>query len=492
MDFSFEVKDSDLLGRIGLIRTGGKTLETPCLLPVVHPVVTEIPPAQIVSMGYAGIMTNSFIINQRRKEEAIKKGLHDMLDFHGLIMTDSGGYQVLEYGEVDVEPLEIAAFQGAIGSNLAVTLDRPTGLSYSRRYAEETVRVSLRNAKKTIRELGESRTTWMGPIQGGIFPDLVAACTKELVKAGFRMLALGSPVELMENYLFASLVKMIACARSVMPFSTPLHLFGAGHPLLMPLIIALGCDTFDSASYVLYAKQGRYMTERGTVDVRELAYLPCSCAACNSTSAEELKQMKGRERVTRISLHNLHILQTETRRCKQAIVEGRLWDLIEERAASHPSMKAAFRELAKHSELLEAGTPLLKEKGLFLRSLEDESRPELNLLRKHSRNTMKRRTKTAALVQSADGKPMNRMAILAKLKSLQKKPFDVYRLHPSFGMFPAELEDVYPFTQVVNERARVSNSAIRASLDTLRTMGYSEVLVCDESAITKKQSLSQE
>jgi hypothetical protein len=33
---------------------------------------------------------------------------------------------------------------------------------------------------------------------------------------------------------------------------------------------------------------------------------------------------------------------------------------------------------------------------------------------------------------------------------------------------------------------------MRESLDALRTMGYSEVLVCDESAIKKKQSLAHE
>src|SRR5437762_1372983 len=100
------------------MKTAGRTLETPCLLPVVHPVVTEIPPSEIAAMGYQGIMTNSFIIRQRRREEALEKGLHRMLDFSGMIMTDSGGYQVLEYGKVDVGPLEIAAFQEAIGSDL--------------------------------------------------------------------------------------------------------------------------------------------------------------------------------------------------------------------------------------------------------------------------------------------------------------------------------------------------------------------------------------
>ena len=110
------------------------------------------------------------------------------------------------------------------------------------------------------------------------------ASARGLVKAGFQVLALGSPVELMEGYLFSPLVEMIVNARKSMPYSMPLHLFGAGHPLTLPLSVALGCDTFDSASYMLYAKKERYMTERGTLQLERMTYLPCSCPVCNGTT----------------------------------------------------------------------------------------------------------------------------------------------------------------------------------------------------------------
>ncbi len=468
-------------------------METPCLLPVVHPISTEIPPSELSSLGFNAIMTNSFIINRRRKAEALEKGIHRMLGFEGLIMTDSGGYQVLEYGAVDVGELGIAAFQSAIGSDMAVTLDRPTGLTQSKRYAAETVKVSLRNAKRTIRELRESQTTWMGPIQGGIFHDLVSRCTRELVSAGFRVLALGSPVEIMENYLFADLVRMIVATKKAMPYSIPLHLFGAGHPLVLSLAVALGCDTFDSASYVLFAKQNRYMTERGTADLDQLAYLPCSCPICNSTTPAGLSGMERRERVRKLSLHNLHVLQAEVRRCKQAIVEGRLWDLVEERATSHPSMKTAFRELTNHSELLAASTPLLKRSGLFVRSLEDFDRPELRNARRHVEGVFRRGAKTAALVQSDESKPLNRMGVIAELKASKKKEggLDVHRLHPALGQFPAELEYVYPYTHVVSSMDGHERHDLRKSLATLKSMGYSCVLVCDESSIRRSITFSR-
>ena len=36
------------------------------------------------------------------KRQAIQMGIHDLIDFDGIVMTDSGGYQVLEYGDIEI------------------------------------------------------------------------------------------------------------------------------------------------------------------------------------------------------------------------------------------------------------------------------------------------------------------------------------------------------------------------------------------------------
>ena len=76
------------------------------------------------------------------------------------------------------------------------------------------------------------------------------------------------------------------------------------------------------------------MTERGTLILEEMTYLPCSCPTCNSTTKTDLVLMERRERVNKLSLHNLYLLRQDVLRCKEAISEGRLWDLVEERAAA--------------------------------------------------------------------------------------------------------------------------------------------------------------
>lgn len=477
MPISFEVRDTDLMGRLGLLRVGGLSVETPCLVPVVHPVVHDIPLPKYREMGFGAVMTNSFIAYRRRKEEALEKGLHNILGFDGVIMTDSGGYQVLRYGKLDITPIMIGEFQSAIGSDLAVTLDQPTGYSLSREYATETMKVSLNGARETIEKLGGSRTTWVGPIQGGLFPDIVARSSKSLLAAGFEMLALGSPVELMDNYRFAELVKMIVAAKKSIPFSMPLHLFGAGHPLTLPLSVALGCDTFDSASYILFAKQGRYMTERGTLVLEQMTYLPCSCPVCNATSKNDLILMDSSERMKRLALHNLYILRQDVLRCREAISEGRLWDLVEERATAHPRGWSAFEEMARNSELLVAGTRFMKERGLMVRSPLDEGRPELGLVRAHLAPLMKRRGRRAILVRVGAEKPLRTVASYQEASRKQKEDVaDVYKLHPFLGPYPAELELVYPFSQTVTDH-EAGQEDVRRAVTHLRAMGYETVLV---------------
>ena len=478
MALTFEVKETDLMGRIGVLRTGGKSIETPALIPVIHPVVHDIPLSKYAELGFGALMTNSLIAYRRRKEEALEKGIHRMLAYDGLIMTDSGGYQVLRYGDVDITPLGIAEFQSEIGSNFAVTLDKPTGYSLSRMYANETMRVSLKAARETIENFRDSETNWVGPIQGGIFSQLVMRSTRGLLSSGFEMLALGSPVELMDNYLFSDLVRMIVAARRSMPYAVPLHLFGAGHPLTLPLSIALGCDTFDSASYILFAKQGRYMTHRGTLLLEEMAYLPCSCPVCNSTSRNELVLMERAERVRRLALHNLYILRQDVLLCKEAISEGRLWDIVEERGAAHPRTMKAFEEMAKNGGFLQPGTALMKERGLMVRSPLDRTRPELQLAAAHLRNVMKKGgRRMAILLPFEKGKPLQRMTSYQRaVKRRSDGDVDYYKLHSVLGPYPAELEFVYPFTQTVTDDAPGPRE-VRAAVASLRKMGYKSVKV---------------
>ncbi|HKT22668.1 MAG TPA: tRNA guanosine(15) transglycosylase TgtA [Nitrososphaerales archaeon] len=470
--FSFEVKESDLLGRIGALKVSGRTLETPYMFPVIHPVSQIVPTGELLSMGFGGIMTNSYIIYSRRREEAVAKGVHRLVDFEGVVMTDSGGYQVLEYGDLEIDYQTVAGFQSKIGSDLAVTLDRPTGYPQSRSVAKETVEYSLKNARATLEGFGESATTWVGPVQGGLYGDLVSKSAKAMVASGFQILALGSPVQVMESYMFADLVDMVMAAKRAIPYSVPLHLFGAGHPLTMPLAVALGCDTFDSASYVIFARTGRYMTRSGVLTLKSMKYLPCSCPACAATSVKELLEMDHQERTRALSLHNLFVLREEIEGCKEAVSEGRLWDLVEERSMAHPKLRDAFARLVKYSKDMEVGTPAIKDRGLFVRSTLDFARPELSMARERLAGAVARTSKSARLVSGAKGE-------------LSGSGDDAYGVHPVLGPFPIELQFQYPFSQTESAQAQSLPADPKKEL---RAMGYRRVTIQGEAKPKRARS----
>jgi len=101
-------------------------VETPALLPVVNPNVLTIEPRRLAEeFGAEMLITNSYIIRStdRIRDRVLDQGLHDFLGFDGAIMTDSGSFQLAEYGDIDVTTEEIIEFQRQIGSDVATPVD---------------------------------------------------------------------------------------------------------------------------------------------------------------------------------------------------------------------------------------------------------------------------------------------------------------------------------------------------------------------------------
>jgi 7-cyano-7-deazaguanine tRNA-ribosyltransferase len=470
----FEVKEGDLWGRIGVLRLPRARLETPALLPVVHPLRQEIPASELRAMGFEAVITNAYII-YRQKGADFSGDVHELLGFQGIVATDSGGYQLLRYGGVQARPEEMASFQASLRSDIAVILDTPTRASWGRRKAEESVQRTLEAARKTVPYFDRG-PLWVGAIQGGRHLDLVRSCCRALVKMGFKMLALGGPVEVMEGYDFVSLFRMMVAARRGAPPSIPLHLFGAGLPLTIPLAVALGFDTFDSASYMLYAKQGRYMTQQGVLRLERVRDLPCPCPICSSYTPEEL-----RRDVRALARHNLYVLAACLREVKESIHEGRLWELVFARARAHPQLWQAARLLAGLSRSFELDTPLTKPRALFFTSPPDERRPEVlrygrNLLRDYEPPSRKR----LVIVPFPPDAPLIRSRLLKLLGEQGLLPPDVTlcAFSTPFGPIPVELSELYPLSQHVTTH---DPAFVRAALRLLRAFcrrhGFGSVLV---------------
>jgi len=443
---SFEINQRDVLGRIGVFETKSGKLETPTLFPVVNPLAQEIPPRTMFErLGCKALITNAYLI-RRRVGNAGVTDIHDFLDFPGIIATDSGAYQILRYGEVEVSPLEVIQYQESIQTDIGVILDVPTGSRASKTHAAETVKETIKRADQAQKAITRRDIAWVGPIQGGMFPDLVAHSAREMAKRGFDIYALGSPTEVMEQYLFADLADMIFAAKANLPSSAPFHLFGAGHPFMLAFAVALGCDLFDSAAYILYARRGRYLTSAGTLHLAQMEYFPCRCNACAKTSPDEVRSRPIIERTQFLAEHNLAACLQEIDTIKEAIVEGRLWELVEVRCRSHPSLLEGFRRIGEHQADMTRGASSTKRKGIFYFDSTSLQRPEYVMyLERLTRDYEPPKTaKTALLVPAARQGPEGRASMHAELTGVGRGTH-VCLYSPPYGIVPSELEDTFPF-----------------------------------------------
>jgi len=453
---AFEIKERDLLARIGILETKSGKVETPLLLPVINPAVQPISPKNMrKELGCKAIITNAYIIKKHFKNKAKQKGIHKILDFNGVIMTDSGAYQILVYGEIEVKPEEIVRYQEEINTDIATILDVPTGWNTPRSYAKETVEETLRRAKELTKLKIREDILWVGPVQGGQHLDLVAVSAKEMGKLPFEIHALGSPTIVMQQYFFDTLVDMILTAKQNLPPERPLHLFGAGHPFMFALAVALGCDLFDSAAYALYARENRYMTTHGTIKLNKLEYLPCSCPVCVKNDPKSLAETSKTEREKLLARHNLHVCFEELRKIKQSIVEGRLWEHLELRAHGHPALLQALKKLKEYEDYLERHSPATKRGGLFFFSSTDLARPEVVRYKKRlfERYSPPEKATTLVLFPQTRAKPFHKskeQKIFVKI--LREELGTTESIHvctyaAPFGVVPTELDDVFPLSQ---------------------------------------------
>ncbi len=454
---SFETKEKDLLARIGKLKTKTCTVETPLLFPVVNPVIQPVSPRRIKEeFGFEALITNAYILKQRFGNKPIGKSLHEFLDFDGAVMTDSGAYQILVYGDVRTDPKEIVEYQEQIGSDVATILDIPTGWKVTEDYAGQTVKETLKRARQFFGFKTRDDILWVGPVQGGRYLKLVARSAKEMGKLPFQIHALGSPTEVMERYRFDVLVDMILTAKMNLPVDRPLHLFGAGHPFMFSLAVALGCDLFDSAAYALYAREGRYMTESGTHRLGELEYFPCQCPKCARTTPKQALELSSGEREIFLAEHNLYVCAAEIRRIRQAIRDGRLWEHLEMRAHAHPALLTAVKKLVKQQDHIEEYSPTTKTSGLFFYGSTGLARPEIVHYRKRlaRRYVKPKQAETLLLIPQTQTKPFHKTQQYKQIKKqLQKQGSQTLdKIHvcfyaAPFGVVPIELDEVYPLSQ---------------------------------------------
>ncbi len=447
---TFEIKERDAAGRLCKFTTKHGTVTTPNLMPVINPNKMLITPQEMKKLfGTEILITNSYIIKKDEKlnEKALKQGVHKLIDFDGPIMTDSGTFQSYVYGDVKIDPVEIVKFQREIGSDIGTILDVFGTPDQTKKEAEKGLKETVARAKRSVPEKGDMFLACT--VQGSVYPDLREKCAKELSNMDADFFPIGGVVPLMENQRYSDLVKCIISAKKGLNPSKPVHLFGAGHPLMFSLAVALGCDFFDSSAYAKYAQDGRMIFLWGTESLDALNELPCCCPVCSKFTASELKQLDKNERMRQLGLHNLYVSFSEIKTIRTAISEGWLWELVEQRASSNPYLLDALRELRKKENKiwLEKFEPTSKNTAMFYTGSHTVHRPIVFRYHKRLLNRYKSNFDTTVILPEGN-KPYSIYYADSIKKIFSKRKLDLV-VSSHIGPVPIELDEMYPLAQSV-------------------------------------------
>ena len=449
----FEIKAKDMRGRVGVLKTKHGNVKTPALMPVIHPRKQKI---DVKKYGADIVITNAYLIykDEDLKQKAIDEGLHKMINFDGPVMTDSGSFQLSVYGDVEITNKEVIEYQEQIGTDIGTSLDIPTAPFVEREKAESDLEITLERAREAVEFKKDNDIEMLlnSVVQGSTFMDLRQKCAKELSALDADLYPIGAVVPLMESYHYKELVDVVMNSIMYLPDNTARHLMGAGHPMIFALAVAMGCDLFDSAAYILYAEDDRLLSTRGTFKLENLHEMPCSCEVCSKYTPDDLRAMPKKERRDLIAQHNLYVSFAELRLIRQAIHEGSLMELVEERCRAHPALLDAVRQLKNYNESFEEYDPRSKKSAFFYTGPESLGRPEV--LRHHEklRQMPKKRD---LIVLPPSRKPYSKFIsgklgqfhVCGKRQELDLDNTDFMVLDIPFGLVPLDIDELYPLSQ---------------------------------------------
>ncbi|MDI6798184.1 MAG: tRNA-guanine transglycosylase, partial [Desulfatibacillaceae bacterium] len=236
----------------------------------------------------------------------------------------------------------IVAFQRDIGVDVVSPLDLITPPGDKRTDARKKMLSTIKRIEQVLPLCGES--TLIGVGQGGRFMDLRGQAMEMLAELGVSYAALGALVPFFNrNHDLNFVGQVIKQARAILPQSVPIHLYGGGDPLELPFYMALGCDIFDSSSFVHYAIGGWYMTPYGALkreemDLKNPPYC-CPCPQCTQ-GIEKVYQD-----TVSLARHNLwvivHTVQKASGLLKEGLLDGHLMHIAARHMELFPSSRLA-------------------------------------------------------------------------------------------------------------------------------------------------------
>ena len=353
--FYLEIKhvDPNCGARYGVLHTWHGDVEVPMFMPVgTNATVKTLSPEQVSACGSGVILANTYHLHLRPGEEIVKKagGLHDFMNYHGPILTDSGGFQVFSLAsrrKITEEgvtfqnemngnkeffsPEEAIRIEEALGADIIMSFDECIPYPASKEYVSRSTERTLRWAKRGLEAHKRQDQALFGIVQGGEFQDLRYHAAQELAKMDFQGYSIGgTSIGEPKDVCF----RMMKDAVRYLPEDKPRYLMGVGSIDYILEGIGNGIDMFDCVLPTRLARHGALMTSRGRVNIQRAEYKEdftpldpdCDCYTCTHYTKAYLHHLyKAGEDFgkTLNSIHNIRFLIRLVEGARKAIQEDR-------------------------------------------------------------------------------------------------------------------------------------------------------------------------
>lgn len=353
--FSFEVigADSSTSARRGRINTSRGIIETPVFMPVgTRAVVKTLTSNELEGLGVEILLCNTYHLALRPGHDLVADmgGLHDFMNWRKPILTDSGGFQVYSLSKFNkilddgvqfrshidgklyfFTPELVMDIQEKLDTDIAMVFDECIPYPAERSYCEESVKKTLRWAKRSRDAISNGKRAVFGIIQGGSYKDLRRYCLNELEEMEFEGMAIGGlsvgePKE-----------EMIELLHDIVPSidgEKPHYLMGVGAPDDILEAVSAGVDMFDCVIPTRQARNGALFTWLGKMIIKNSRFAEdkkpidenCSCFTCRTYSRSYLRHLyQSRETLAlRLNtIHNLHFYFEFIKEIRKSIEERR-------------------------------------------------------------------------------------------------------------------------------------------------------------------------
>ncbi|RCK36208.1 tRNA guanosine(34) transglycosylase Tgt [Thalassospira xiamenensis] len=354
-EFRYELLATDGKARLGRIHTAHGVIDTPAFMPVgTAATVKGMLPENVADTGAQILLGNTYHLMLRPGAERIARlgGLHKFMNWDKPILTDSGGYQVMSLSKLRkitedgvtfkshidgrkfaLSPERSMEIQHLLGSTITMAFDECTSFPATEQQAADSMRMSMRWAKRSKDAFVEREGYALyGIQQGSVFENLRRESSEKLAELDLPGHSVGGlAVGEGQQIMFDTLDFCV----DMLPANKPRYLMGVGKPSDLVGAVMRGIDQFDCVLPTRSGRNAQAFTHRGTLNLKNGRHRDddrplddqCNCPACTKYSRAYLHHLiKAGEILGAVLLtwHNLAYYQDLMRGMREAIAAGRM------------------------------------------------------------------------------------------------------------------------------------------------------------------------